>query len=312
MFNLGAGEITVILLLALIFLGPKKLPDLASGLGKLIREIRKATSDVKNEITLDDTFRKPFEELRDAVTLHPDELKRRDLVKKMAEETKKRVEAEAARAEAEAAAALAAGAVEPAALAALATPAPEVATPGQAPVQAPATGPAITASTAASTAPPAGTVARARPAPPVVEAETGAPMSSAPTDESVPSPFSAPSRGTPNAEILTSAVRPLGGAPRVTPPVSSLAGDRANATQTLSEADLLASVPPAPRKSTPPPLPGLDRNPPPANRMGLPRVTPPVSSLAGDRANATQNLSESDLAAAAASKPPPLPGSKKT
>ena len=34
------GEITVILLLALIFLGPSKLPDLASGLGRIIREIR--------------------------------------------------------------------------------------------------------------------------------------------------------------------------------------------------------------------------------------------------------------------------------
>src|SRR3982751_5644551 len=91
------GEITVILVLALIFLGPKKLPDLATGLGKLIREIRKATSDVKNEITLDDSFRKPFEELRDAVTLHPDELKRRDQVKKAVEEAKKRAEeAEAA------------------------------------------------------------------------------------------------------------------------------------------------------------------------------------------------------------------------
>ena len=97
MFNLGAGEITVILVLALIFLGPKKLPDLATGLGKLIREIRKATSDVKNEITLDDSFRKPFEELRDAVTLHPDELKRRDQIKKAVEEAKKRAEeAEAA------------------------------------------------------------------------------------------------------------------------------------------------------------------------------------------------------------------------
>src|SRR5262245_50923091 len=99
------GEITVILLLALIFLGPKKLPDLAAGLGKLIKEIRKATSDVKNEIALDDTFRKPFEELRDAVTLHPDELKRRDRIRKEIEETQRRAEeemrkAEAARAEA--------------------------------------------------------------------------------------------------------------------------------------------------------------------------------------------------------------------
>ena len=42
------GEITIILVLALIFLGPKKLPELASGLGKLIREIRKTTADVKN------------------------------------------------------------------------------------------------------------------------------------------------------------------------------------------------------------------------------------------------------------------------
>jgi len=65
------GEITVILVLALIFIGPKKLPELASGLGRLIREIRKTTADVKNEIQLDDAIRKPFEELRDAVTLHP-------------------------------------------------------------------------------------------------------------------------------------------------------------------------------------------------------------------------------------------------
>jgi sec-independent protein translocase protein TatB len=96
-FNLGMGEITVILLLALIFLGPSKLPDLAAGLGKLIKEIRKATSDVKNEIALDDTFRKPFEELRDAVTLHPDELKRRDQWAREREEAAKRAAEESAR-----------------------------------------------------------------------------------------------------------------------------------------------------------------------------------------------------------------------
>jgi sec-independent protein translocase protein TatB len=100
-FNLGMGEITVILLLALIFLGPRKLPDLAAGLGKLIKEVRKATSDVKNEIALDDSFRKPFEELRDAVTLHPDELKRRDEWKKQQEEMTKRAAEEAAQLAAE-------------------------------------------------------------------------------------------------------------------------------------------------------------------------------------------------------------------
>ena len=296
MFNLGAGEITVILVLALIFLGPKKLPDLATGLGKLIREIRKATSDVKNEITLDDSFRKPFEELRDAVTLHPDELKRRDQIKKAVEDAKKRAE--------EAEAAMAAAAPTVAAL-------PEL----------PAGGTAATAEAAhvpvvvPPVSPPVGTVARVRPAPAVVDVQEvkeaskeGAPVSAASADESAP--FSPPSRPMVNGEILTSAP-PVSSAPRVTPPVSSLDGDRANTTQALSEADLLASVP-SKKKPTPPPLPGLDRQPPPANRVGLPRVTPPVSSLSGDRANATQSLSESDLLPPGAGKPPPLPGPKKT
>ncbi len=91
------GEITVILLLALIFLGPQKLPELATSLGKLIRELRKVTSDVKNEITMDDSFRKPFEDLRDAVTLHPDELKRRDQMQKDREEAMRRAAEEMAK-----------------------------------------------------------------------------------------------------------------------------------------------------------------------------------------------------------------------
>jgi sec-independent protein translocase protein TatB len=78
-FNLGMSEIVVILVVALVFLGPKKLPELASGIGKMIRELRKATSDIKNEIQLDETISKPMEELREAMTLHPEELKRRDL-----------------------------------------------------------------------------------------------------------------------------------------------------------------------------------------------------------------------------------------
>jgi sec-independent protein translocase protein TatB len=100
-FNLGMGEITVILVLALIFLGPKKLPELASGLGKLIREIRKTTSDVKNEIQLDEAIRKPFEELRDAVTLHPEELKRRDRLRKELADIQRRAAESVASADAE-------------------------------------------------------------------------------------------------------------------------------------------------------------------------------------------------------------------
>src|SRR3954465_5147173 len=76
---MGMSEIVVILVVALVFLGPKKLPELASGLGKMIRELRKATADIKNEIELDDAIRKPIEDLREAMTLHPEELKRRDV-----------------------------------------------------------------------------------------------------------------------------------------------------------------------------------------------------------------------------------------
>ena len=57
MFGLGAGEILLILLFALIFIGPKKLPELARGLGKGIREFQKAKDDLldPNHNMVDDT-----------------------------------------------------------------------------------------------------------------------------------------------------------------------------------------------------------------------------------------------------------------
>jgi sec-independent protein translocase protein TatA len=42
-FNLGGGEIILILAIVLILFGAKKLPELAKGLGQGIREFRKAT-----------------------------------------------------------------------------------------------------------------------------------------------------------------------------------------------------------------------------------------------------------------------------
>ncbi len=49
MFGLGMGEIVIILVLALILLGPQRLPDAAKQLGKGLREFRKATEDLKNQ-----------------------------------------------------------------------------------------------------------------------------------------------------------------------------------------------------------------------------------------------------------------------
>jgi sec-independent protein translocase protein TatB len=49
MFGLGFGEIVVILVLALVLLGPQKLPEVAKQLGKGLRDFRKATDDLKGQ-----------------------------------------------------------------------------------------------------------------------------------------------------------------------------------------------------------------------------------------------------------------------
>ena len=52
-FNIGAPELIIILIIALIVLGPGKLPDVASSLGKSLREFRKAATDVSDAGKLD-------------------------------------------------------------------------------------------------------------------------------------------------------------------------------------------------------------------------------------------------------------------
>jgi TatA/E family protein of Tat protein translocase len=49
MFGIGMPELLLILGLALIVLGPKKLPELAKALGKGLAEFRRATDDLKEE-----------------------------------------------------------------------------------------------------------------------------------------------------------------------------------------------------------------------------------------------------------------------
>jgi len=50
MFNLGVPELLLILVLALIIFGPGKLPEVGRALGKGIREFKKATSSLSNEL----------------------------------------------------------------------------------------------------------------------------------------------------------------------------------------------------------------------------------------------------------------------
>jgi TatA/E family protein of Tat protein translocase len=61
MFGLGIGEIALILFIALIFIGPKKLPELAKGLGKGMREFQNATRGIT------ETIRNPINETKDEI-----------------------------------------------------------------------------------------------------------------------------------------------------------------------------------------------------------------------------------------------------
>lgn len=51
MFGIGFTEIVVILVIALIVLGPEKLPELAKALGRAMREFRTATDEIKRSVS---------------------------------------------------------------------------------------------------------------------------------------------------------------------------------------------------------------------------------------------------------------------
>ena len=52
-FNIGPFELLLVLILALLVLGPGKLPEVGNALGRTIREFRKASTDVESSLSVD-------------------------------------------------------------------------------------------------------------------------------------------------------------------------------------------------------------------------------------------------------------------
>ena len=51
--NIGPGELILILIIAIVFIGPGRLPDVGAALGKSIREFRKASTDMAEATKID-------------------------------------------------------------------------------------------------------------------------------------------------------------------------------------------------------------------------------------------------------------------
>ena len=84
MFGIGMPEMLLILAIALIVIGPKKLPDLAKSLGRAMREFKKATNEFKDTLQIDNDLsdvKKAFDDINDDVkgavdlSLKPEEKK---------------------------------------------------------------------------------------------------------------------------------------------------------------------------------------------------------------------------------------------
>ena len=52
-FNVGPLELVIVLVIALLVIGPRRLPEMGNSLGKTIREFRKASSDVTDAVSLE-------------------------------------------------------------------------------------------------------------------------------------------------------------------------------------------------------------------------------------------------------------------
>ena len=67
MFGIGTTELIIIMFIILLIFGAKKLPELAQGLGKGIREFKRASNEIQEELNVksEETPKKSVEEKKD-------------------------------------------------------------------------------------------------------------------------------------------------------------------------------------------------------------------------------------------------------
>jgi TatA/E family protein of Tat protein translocase len=96
MFGIGMPELILIMAIALIVIGPKKLPDLARSIGRALGEFKKATGELKSSLGVDEelgevkhAFDEMNQEVKDAVNVNPLEPAENSSGLTMSDKTKK-------------------------------------------------------------------------------------------------------------------------------------------------------------------------------------------------------------------------------
>jgi len=82
MFGIGMPEMILILAVALIVIGPKKLPDIARSLGQALGEFKKATRELKDAIEIEseiDTVKDAFIEAKHPLTKNDEDETTKDI-----------------------------------------------------------------------------------------------------------------------------------------------------------------------------------------------------------------------------------------